>query len=105
MSSRLSLEHTTVETLPTTITSRLDPTGDTVEFNMTAATLTSPSGSWTAGTWNGTWNSTTGEVVALSPLIGSGAFVLTEGTFYKLWVRWVHGSETIVALAATIHAT
>ena len=99
------IEHTTTEIMEVPIVSRLDPTGGAVEFQMTAHNVTSPTGSWTAGSWNGSWNSTTGKVTALSPIIGSGSFALTEGTLYKLWVRWTIGSENPTVLAGVIRAT
>lgn len=101
------LEHTTEESLRVTITARVDPTGNNVEFNLTAGTATTPGATWLAGTWDAAgWSSTTGKVAALSPVLNvATGFDLTEGDRFKLWTRWTQGSETPVHLAATIRAT
>ena len=100
--SNVELEHTSVEKLTVTIRSDTDPTGSAVEFEMTAASATSPTGSWTAGTWDTTWNATTLRVGSLTPAIGGAGFALTEGERYRLWVRF---SSTVIKLAAGIFAT
>ena len=100
------LEHTTAESLRVTITARVDPTASDVEFNLTASTETTPGATWTAGTWDvAGWNATTGKVDALSPILNATNYELTEGSAFKLWVRWTQGAETPVHLAETIRAT
>ena len=103
--SRITVESATVEAVKVTITTRLDPTADAIEFQLTDNNTTTPTGSWTGGTWDGTWSAVTGKVSAFSPPIGGTGFLLTERTHHKLWVRWTISSETPVMLAATILAT
>lgn len=105
MSTRLSIESASIETLGVTIMSEEDPTDGDVDFSLVAHEATSPS-SWTAGTWDAgvTWTASTQRARAITPTIGaSGADIeLTEGEFYKLYVRVNDGP---VKLAATIRVT
>ena len=98
----LQLEHTTAEAIAVTITSRVDPTGDPIEFNLTTAG-TSPSGDWYPGTWSGDWDPVSGDAAAFSPVL-TGDMALEERTTHTLWVRWTMGPETPVH-SATIFAT
>jgi len=80
----MQLESSTVEALTVTFRANSDPTGDTVEFALTAATVSDPSG-WSAGSW-GTYAS--GSVTATTPTIGASATLpITEGSSYLLWAR------------------
>jgi hypothetical protein len=100
-----TIESTTAEKLPVVITSPSDPTGSAVEFALTTTT-TQPT-TWVAGSWAGTWDTTTGTASALSPLIGAGqALAIAAGTDYDLWVRWtITGSETPVRLVDRYRVT
>lgn len=104
MSARLTIESASIETFGVAIRSEVDPTGGDVDFSIVANEATSPS-SWEAGTWDAavTWTSSTQRARAITPTIGaSGADLeLTEGEFYKLYVRVNDGP---VKLAATIQA-
>lgn len=80
----MHLESSTVEALTVTFRADTDPTADTIEFALTAETVSDPSG-WSAGSW-GTYAS--GSVTATTPTIGaSGTLTLTEGSSYLLWAR------------------
>lgn len=67
-----------------------DPTGQTVEFQLSALTVTDPPGSWTAGTWHSDgYNATTQRATAITPTIGgSGAGIEAAEGNYRLWIRW-----------------
>ena len=101
----IPLSNTSKESLGVIITSRLDPTAQPPEFNLTAYSETSPGVTWTPGTWDGTWDSETAKILALTPIIGETPFVLTEGEMHKLWVRWSFGGETPDDVAAVIRGT
>lgn len=89
------IESTTSEKLPAIITTSGDPTVLAPDFALTTGT-TEPS-TWVAGEWTGTWSDTTGEVNALSPLVGDGeTLAVTAGVEYDLWARWTLGTETPV---------
>jgi hypothetical protein len=82
----IRIESASVESVKVTFKADADPTGDDIEFLVTASTATSPSGSWVAGTW-GTWAN--GIVVATTPTLGAAgaAIELTEDTTVTLWCR------------------
>lgn len=108
MAKSVRLESTTSEVLRVKLVSRDDPTGTLPGFELTDATATDPTETWASGTWITEWSSVTGEVWALSPLIGQNAaaeFQLTEGVQKKLWCRWTHGSEDVHRVAAVITPT
>lgn len=53
---------------------------------------------WQAGSWASTWDSTTGQATALTPLVGAGqALAVAEGD-YDLYARWTVGTERPVRL-------
>lgn len=98
-----ALESATAEALRVTVVSRADPTGTNPNFEMLVHTATSPTGTWSAGTWDGSWDPVSGEVSAITPVIGTGQTLdLTENQFHKLWMQWTHGSETPVKLVAIV---
>lgn len=102
----IPIEAASLERVPLSVWSRVDPTGTAPEFVVTVSTATSPSGTWVAGTWDGAWDSATGRVEALSPTIGAaGALAITEAGRYILWVRWTIAPEQPVKRAAFIKAT
>ncbi len=97
MSNRLYEVGSTAEVVvPIQIETSGDPTAGAVEFSFTAKTATDP-GSFTAGSWSGSFDATTGMVTALTPTLPTtGADVeLAEGR-YKVWARWTVGGETVV---------
>lgn len=86
----------TAEKIPVIITTTADPTGTAPTFALTAdtigATTTDP---FVAGEWSGTWNTTTGEIDALTPLVGDGqALDVDPDTDYQLHAAWTVGTET-----------
>lgn len=68
--------------------SDLDPTGATVSFGVSADSVTAPS-SYTAGSWSGSWTSSSIPVYARTPTLGAtGATItLTAGQTYVLWAK------------------
>ena len=107
MSTIISLEHTTEEALLVYVTTPVDATASDIEFNLTAASETTPGATWLAGTWHADgWSSTTGKAKAYSPVLNVAAgFDLVEAESFKLWARPQYGTERPVHLAATIRAT
>jgi hypothetical protein len=102
MTNRLRIESGSAEPVLSICEAPTDPTGQAVEFQMTDCDATTPTGSWTAGSWHADypWNPTVREAGAQSPTIGAaGDLVATEGNIYNLWVRY---SGTVVKKAAII---
>ena len=97
------IESTTAERVPVTLWTTADPTATLPEFSITTGTRSDP-GTFQNGVWDSDgWDSTTGRVVAWSPVVGSGqALDITEGTNYDLWVRWTISGETPVKLAGRL---
>lgn len=96
----ITIESTTAEKLQVEITTTADPTAGAVEF---AVGTGNDPGSWVAGTWVGTWDSTTGKATALTPLVGSGQVLPVVGaTQYRLWARWHVGAEVPVRVASVL---
>ncbi len=106
--SKIKFQSSSTENLLVRIVTREDPTDNAPGFEITASTATDPTGSWVSGVWTSEWDSVTGEVWAVTPLMGAGAnpaLQLTEGQSYKLWARWQHGTEDVQREAAKITAT
>jgi len=98
----LTIESGSAEPIDVVIKATADPTGGDAEFQVTTLDTTTPSGSWSAGTWQTAYDSTTGKVTARTPTVGaSGTLAITEGVTYQLWIRW----GTVVKRAARIYAT
>lgn len=96
----ITLESTTAEKVQVVITTVADPTAGAVEFAI--GTGNDPL-TWVAGTWAGTWDSTTGKATALTPLIGAGQpLTVTGANDYRLWARWHVGTETPVRVASIV---
>lgn len=93
------IESASIESLTVAIRATADPTGDPIEFLTTAATVTTPDGTWQAGTW-GTY--TNGRVTATTPTLGAtGATLeLTEGSRFTLWCRIGGVGGTILRVAS-----
>lgn len=90
-----TLKATTAEKIPVTITTSSDPTGSSISFALTADTIGAATSSYVPGEWSGTWNTTTGEIDALTPLIGdSQALDVDPNTDYQLHATWTAGTET-----------
>ena len=75
-----------------------DPTGNTVEFGVVASTETDlDPGSWTAGSWNGSYAG--GQAEAYTPTFGTSESAvtpdieLTEGVEYHVMVRVRSGTD------------
>lgn len=100
-----TIESTTKEKLPFTVTAPGDPTGNPPQFALTTTT-TQPTWPGVAGEWVGSWSTTTGTAEALTPLIGAGqALDVTPGVDYDLWIRPTVGTEQPVLLADRIRVT
>lgn len=98
MASTPTIESASAEQLLVKVQTVSDPTGGAVEFqaDLASSGRGSPSGSWVAGSWNGTYNATTQRVEALTPTVGvAGSIVVAEGADYHLWMRF----GTVVKLA------
>lgn len=100
------IESTTAERIPVRVETAADPTGNAVEFAVTAASAETQPSTWVAGSWDGSWSSTTGRADALSPVTGAGqALAVTPGD-YVLWIRWsITGGETPVKPVGTLRVT
>lgn len=99
----ITIESTTSQKLQVTITTTADPTAGVVDFAM--ITTGEPS-TWVAGTWVGSWDSTTGKATALTPLIGvAGALPVVGGQDYRLYPRWRVGVEIPVATPTIVRVT
>ena len=103
MAETLSIESTSVVPIRVAVTSENDPGVNTPEFQLTATTENDPTGTWVAGTWDGTWSATTGTgLIAITPPTNSTDFELS-GT-KKLWIRWVAGTHTPVFAVGKVKA-
>ena len=83
-----------------------DPTGVTPTFGVSADPSTAP-GSYSSGSWNGSYNTTTDTAVARTPTLGaSGATItLAAGSTYVLWWKLATlGGETPAEPIGTIKA-
>lgn len=99
-----TIESTTAEKIPVEITTSSDPTATPPDFAVGAVGINDPV-TWVAGTWSGTWDTTTGRATALSPLVGAGQAlpVTGVGATYRMWVRWhLLGGETPVYAPGTL---
>ncbi len=95
MSRMYEVASTSTEVVPVEITTVADPTGGAVSFSFTAKTATD-AGSFTAGSWSGSFDATTGRATALTPsLPASGATVVLAEGRYKVWAKWIVGGETV----------
>lgn len=100
----ITIESTTKEKRPYTVTAPGDPTATPPQFALTTTT-TQPT-SWVNGEWSGTWSTTTGKATALTPLIGAGwALDVAPGTDYDLWIKPTDGIEAPVMHADRIRVT
>lgn len=84
---------TSVEKLRAYIETTADPTGDTVEWQLTAVGTAPAAGSWSAGSWVGSWDAGHQRAQTSSPLVVSELGAVT-GEHYDVYVRWTVGSET-----------
>ena len=91
------IESATAEPAHVFVTALTDPTATPPDFQITAQDVTSPTGSWVAGSWVGSWSAT--RVTAQTQTIGAtGQLVAAEGTRFTLWIRW----GTVVKKACTV---
>lgn len=98
------IESTTAEKIAVEVTTTSDPTATPPDFALATTGVNDPV-TWVAGTWSGTWDTTTGRATALSPLVGAGQSLAISGigAVYRLWVRWhLVGGETPVYVAGTL---
>jgi len=86
----------TSEKIDVTIRTSSDPTGALPEFAVGEGT--SPSG-FVAGSWAGAWDATSGEIQAVTPLVGLGQVLdLTQRGTWRLWAKWTVDLEDPVRL-------
>lgn len=97
--SNVVIESASTEPVDVDIVAAADPTATPPDFQVSLTTVTTPVGSWSAGTWTTTWDATTKRLTARSPNVGAaGTLVVVQGSRYTLWIRW----GTVVKPAATI---
>lgn len=98
----LTIESVTAERLSVVIGTTADPTGTPPQFAVSQGT---DPGTFVAGTWAGSWNSTTGEAEALTPVLGAGqALAVTQGD-WRLYAKWTVAGESPVRVAAILRIT
>ncbi len=95
-----------------TVHTDTDPTGDTVEFAAVAvAAVSDPEtdpGSWTAGSWNGSFDAAALTAEAYSPTFGTSEstvspdVTLTEGTTYYVYMRFRNATDAPGDLVAVL---
>jgi hypothetical protein len=96
MTTTVTLWAATVESLEVSISTDVDPTATPPQFALSAAGSTSP-GSFSPGTWAGTWNASTEQTTARTPSIGSGGtLTIASGSSYLLWTKVTLGGEVAV---------
>lgn len=99
----VQVESSSVEVIEVEVTTAADPTAGAVTFSFTAHTATDP-GTFSSGSWDGSFDATTGQVTALSPTVGSSSATvdLTSASKWKMWIKFIVGSETVVKPVATV---
>lgn len=97
MSRTYQLESGSVEVIPIEVKTAADPTGAAVSFSFTASTATD-AGSFTAGSWSGTYDTDTDIAIALTPTCGAATATidLTSASKWRLWITYTIGSETVI---------
>ncbi len=97
------VEPTAVVNVPVVVTAPADPTGGAVTFSFTLTGATTPSVTFTAGTYDGTYNATTNEVDALTPLLphSTATVELAVGT-YTMRSKAIVGSETAIEIVGVL---
>jgi len=92
----LVLYAATIESLEVPIETNSDPTGAPPQFCLTSTSASAP-GTFSAGSWVGTYNADTQLTTARTPTIGSaGSLTIASGQSYSLWVKVVLGGESAV---------
>ncbi len=101
----MQIESASAEYIPVIVHTSADPTTALPGFSVTTGSRSDP-GTFSEGLWDADgWDSTTGRIVAWSPLAGAGQTLdLTDGLNYNLWVRWTLGSQVIVKEAGVVEA-
>lgn len=92
-----------------TVTTDTDPTGDTIEFAAVAVgTPADDPGAWSAGSWNGSFDTAELTAEAYSPTIGTSestvtpTITLTEGSTYYLYARLRNATDAPGDLVAVL---
>lgn len=99
----LTIESTTIERLQVEVTTSSDPTGNPPEF---AVSTSSEPGAFANGSWVGSWNTTTGKIMAQTPLLGAGQSLdVADGSTYRLYARWTVGDQTPTTVASILQVT
>lgn len=95
----IRIESGSAEPVDVSIRADSDPTAAVPAFELTAATVTTPTGSWSNGTWETAWDATSKRLTARTPTIGAaGTLAAAEGTENTLWIKW----GLVVKRAATV---
>lgn len=101
----IEVPYSTAESVSAVIETVTDPTGNAVEFQLTAGYAPPAGSGWTAGTWSTSWDSASARATAVSPNIGSDqALALTQGKTFKLWIKFTSGDDVVIRGVATIAA-
>lgn len=80
-----------------------DPVATPPEFSI-SSTADTP-GTYAAGSWSSSWDSTTKYTTAVTPTMGTGGTLpLIAGTTYDLWVKITLGGEVAQYICATVRA-
>lgn len=96
MSGEVTIYAASVESVELPIGTNADPTGTAPAFALSTVDAVAP-GSFTNGTWVGSYDTVTEQTTARTPTLGSaGSLTLASGTDYKLWAKVTLGSEVAV---------
>jgi len=103
MSGKVTLYAATVESVELPIKVNSDPTATVPYFALSATSAVAP-GTFFAGTWVSSYDSTTDLTTARTPTLGSaGSMVIASGSDYSLWVKVTLLGEVAQWPVATIH--
>ncbi len=91
-----SADSTTVERRPYVVKTSGDPSAVAPSFGLSRSYESNPT-VWVDGQWVGTYDTSTNQIDALTPLIGPGqALDVTETGLWVVYVRWTVNDETPV---------
>ena len=102
MSGTVQLFADTVESVQVPIKTNSDPTGTAPQFALSTTAAVTP-GSFTTGSWSGSYSSTTGLTTAVTATLGTaGSMTIATGISYSLWIKVTLGSEVAVWKVGTV---
>lgn len=79
----------------------VDPTSDVVSLAFLPSDAKPASGDWKAGTWD----TDTGRYYAQCRIGPGGTITLQPETTYAVWIKIVHGADTVVRRAGSLRPT